>query len=188
MPRNLSLLTAAVGVLLAVVVTVGGIRTSSARFTASTGNRGNLWEAAEIALAVDEEGTGTADLFLSGADVHTGTALQNCVLIDLQASTDMPRLRVHGEILADNGLAPYFDILIERGSVEGGCDRFTTTDEVYRGTLLLLATNHGSFDQGVSIVDPAQQPTPLRFSGSIQDTNEAQGRTLDYTVHVEAKP
>ena len=181
------MIVATIGVLLAVVVAVSGVRTSSARFAASTENRTNLWEAATIELDVDGEGE-RKDLMLNGAALHTESELRNCVLVDLRSSTEAPRLRLHGTIGSDDGLAPYFDVTIERGTVDGGCERFITEQTVYSGTLQSLTSNHGSFSSGVQIDEMDRGLVPLRFTGSVQNTNEAQGRSLRYVVHIEAKP
>lgn len=188
MPKHLSALAAAVGVGLAVIVTVSGFRTSGARFAASTDNRSNLWEAAEIAMDVDDEQRGQAELFLNASGLHTRSEVQNCVLVHIDASTGMARLRLHGEILSDDGLAALFDVVVEQGTTEGGCDRFTVASEIYRGTLRTLATVNGSFDRGVPVPNLPSEPTPLRFTGSIQDSNDAQGKALEYLVRLEAKP
>ena len=188
MPKHLSGLAAVVGVGLAVVVTVSGFKTSSAEFSASTDNRSNLWEAAEIAMDVDVDRVGQAELFLDASGLHTGSEVQNCIMVHINASTTVPRVRVHGEILADDGLAGLFDVLIEQGSAGGNCERFTPEAEVYRGTLLRLATTNGSFDRGVPILDLPTEPTPFRFTGRIKDDNDAQGKALEYIVHLEARP
>ena len=188
MPKHLSGLAAVVGVGLAVIVTVSGFKTSSAEFSASTDNRSNLWEAAEIAMDIGVERAGRADLFLDASGLHTGSEIQNCIMVHIDASTSLPRVRIHGEILADEGLAELFDVLIEQGPVGGDCERFTPEFEVYRGTLFRLATTNGSFDRGVPVLDLPTEPTPFRFTGWVKDNNDAQGKALEYIVHLEAKP
>ncbi len=188
MPKHLSVLVAAVGVGLAVIVTVSGFRTSSAQFSASTSNRANLWEAAEVSMDVGVERTGRADLFLDASGLHTGSEVQNCVMVNIDASTSEFRVRIHGAMVADEGLAEFFDVVIEQGAAGGSCERFVAETEVYRGTLNRLATTNGSFERGAPVLDLSSVPTPFRFTGWIQDNNSAQGKALEYMVYLEAKP
>lgn len=141
-----------------------------------------------MTMAIGEDRSGTADLFLDSSGMHPASRIQNCVLIDVDTTTSDLRVRFHGEILGDGGLARFFEVEIEQGTVDGGCERFVTEAELYDGTLLGLATTHGSFDRGVPLKELPAKPTPFRFTGSVMDTNDAQGLATEYVVHLEAKP
>lgn len=187
MSRIVSSVAATVGVGLATFVVAGGFATSSARFSASTDNTQNLWQAAELTLSVGGDGL-NAGLFLNGTGIYPGLEQSNCVLVSAETSLDNGEVRLHARSINDDGLGSLYDVQIERGEISGGCERFVPAELLYAGTLGLLAEQHGSHASGLVAGQTGAESFPLRFIGQVQDTNLAQGLAIDYVVHLELKP
>lgn len=187
MPEVRSMVIALVFAALAATVFVGAVTTSEARFVASTENTSNLWEAAELSLKLDGKSSDTEVLFLDEQDLYPGREISNCIVVSTESSLDVIDVRLHATAESNSPLAQYFDVLIERSDT-GGCTGFGASDVIYRGTLAELLTRHGKFDDGLSISTEPGIAVDLRLTGSIQDTNDAQGLSLDYVVFAEARP
>lgn len=171
----------------AVVVILATASTSSARFAAQTSNANNLWEAAHLDLDVES----TGQLFLDGEGLYPELVLENCIIITYKGTVDGVDIRLHTPE-ATGSLAPLFNLGIEIGSgTATDCSDFQSSGQAaFTGTVRSLAAEHGSFGTGLllaSDVDDGQRLT-LRASGSVADTNRAQGLGSRFVVFVEARP
>ena len=63
-------------------------------------------------------------------------------------------------------------------------------ERLFAGTLDELRSEHATFETGLRVEEITQSGgvAHLRFVATLLDTNEAQGRTTDFDVVVEARP
>ncbi|MEM7338190.1 MAG: hypothetical protein AAF467_06060 [Actinomycetota bacterium] len=179
---------------LATVVLVEGVRTSSASFSATTSNGNNLWATVAIGIDLDPDSAHpdghSQKLFLSGENLVPGQPIQNCVslTINTTASPDLITVRLHGQSEAAGDLDALFDVMVEHVEADGPCAARTARSVLYRGSLRELTARHGSYEAGLSVPLDEGSMAYLRFTGEVEPTDAAQGRGAAYTITIEARP
>lgn len=134
-----------------------------------------------IELTDDDNGSSLFDL----TDMVPGRASEQCITISYGGTIVPVDLTMKAEITGD--LAPYLDVLIERGASGGfgHCDDFVTSGRVFDGTLAELARRdrlglERFLNQGDS--------STYRVRFALQDRQEALGRASSVGFVWEVKP
>ncbi len=168
------------------------VRSSGADFAATTRNEGNLFAVPAIELDLDvRDGAGrTARLFLDGDDLYPGLTLDNCMTVRATAATGTPRLRLYARAGNDMALAGLFDLTVTEGVRDGdpsqGCLGFRPTASLFSGSLAELTADHPDFERGLALTG-RDRATVLRVTGSVRDTNAAQGLSARYDIVLEVQ-
>lgn len=184
-----SMLLAVAGAVLASVVFVGvSTTTTSARFSASTENTGNVWETAKLSLDVADRSGDAVELFLDAANLYPGLIVRNCVEVTINTSLPTVAARLHGQVVQSSPLAELFDVVVEVLDSSANCSDDEPGERLFLGTLAELIDRHGSFAEGLVVSSEPVEALTLRFTGSVRDTNAAQGLELAYLVVMEARP
>lgn len=133
-----------------------------------------------IELADDDNGSSLFDL----TDMAPGRASEECINISYGGSIVPVDLTMKAEITGD--LAPFLDVLIERGPSGGfgDCDGFVASALVFDGTLDELARNRLKLARFLNQGD--SRTYRVRFA--LQDRREALGRAASVGFIWEVKP
>ena len=157
---------------------------SSSAFRDDTSNGTNSWAAGTVEISDDDAGTAMFDL----SGLSAGATGSMCIAVAYTGTLDA-EVRLHAA--GSGGLAPYLDLLVEKGAGggTGDCASFVPTGTVFTGTLDDLVAQHGDYASGV---DPWSVPTPpavrsFRFTYTIASTPAAQGEAADAVFTWEAQ-
>lgn len=166
-----------VGVLAIGLVSLLVLTGSRAAFTDTTENAGNTWEAGQVTLTDDDNGTA----MFTTADMVPGTTVQKCITVTYtgQTGSASPVAKLYGADGAQIGLNPDLDLTIEH--VTGdlalvGCDGMTLGTALYNSTVSGFTGTHTGFANGVDSWSPASGATRVyRFTVTLgSDTLDAQ--------------
>lgn len=187
----------ALGVLAAAGTLVwSSVATTSARFAATTEAR-SLFEAADIELRLGDAtsaepgAAASAAVQIEAAQLAPGVTVERCLPITYRGSLDDVRVRLHAERAGGSGLERYVQAVLIAGTGTGpDCGDFGAAREVYRGTLEALWASHGSFEEGIALLDGAADGTSLtvRVELAVVGGNEAQGLDSAFWLVLEARP
>lgn len=134
-----------------------------------------------ISLSDDDQGRSLFDL----GDMAPGRPVVHCIEVSYDGTIVPVDLAMRAEAAGD--LAPYLDVVVERGRGGGfgDCSAFTSGGRVFAGTLRELAAS-GWLDLGRVL--NAGQRTSFRIAFEVQDSEEALGRTASASFVWEVTP
>lgn len=134
-----------------------------------------------IELTDDDNGSSLFDL----ADMAPGRPSEQCISISYGGSIVPVDLTMKSDITGD--LAPYLDVVIERGSSGGfgDCDGFVPSGQVFEGTLAELA---GRDRLGLGRFVNQGDSRTYRVEFALQDRREALGRAASVGFVWEVTP
>lgn len=161
---------------------------TTAAFSDSTSEEGNLFEAGTVAISDND----ALALTFDGADLlKPGDTQTACVMLTYTGSLDAD-VRVFGASAGGTGLEAYLDFDIDRG--DGDCDVFGNATTVWDnagdgdlGAFLAAATDFASGADTWAPSGGANDAVPYRFTVTLQDDNGAQGLTADVDFTWEAR-
>ena len=151
-------------------------QSSRVAFLGATDNTGDNWTAGTVSLNAG----GTGGSRFTADRVKPGDTPTACVTVTYRGSLDAAvRLYVkQGEVGGD--LGRYLNLTIEQGGPAASCAAITSPTTLYRGTLAEFAAASTNFATGVGAWAPSgdsQAATEYRFTWTVSDDNDAQGRT-----------
>jgi hypothetical protein len=173
---------------IATIALIVSVALTFSAFTATATNQDNGFASGTVVLGDNAAG---AALYAAGG-VAPGFLDAKCVTVTYTGSLDA-LVRLYGTTTSAAGknLAPYLDLVVERGSfpgaapADGGCTGFTGT-VLYGGT---LAGYPGTYAAGVK--DPATfatgTSTVYRIGVALQDDDAAQDRDATTRFTFEAR-
>ena len=176
----------------AVVFVWSGLTTASARIAATTSNDSSLILAASVDLVVSNgDGASSAGLLIDADGLYPGLLIERCVEVTYWGDLPDVPVRMFGTPSGGTGLETYVLTTVERGSASSSeCADFVATDALFDGTLLELWGQHGSFEQGLRLIDRADNGTQtwVRIAVEVADDNRAQSLTTAFWLTLEARP
>ncbi len=161
---------------------------SNAAFTASTTNGANNWAAGTVQLSDDDSGS----VLVSMTGLQPGDTATKCLNVNYSGSL-AAAVKLYTTGYTDTGLGQYLTFSIDEGTgATGGatldCTGFTGGTSLHSGTLDGFATAASSYATGVSSWAPSASATKsYRFSWTLQDDNNAQGKDATATFTWEAR-
>ena len=169
------------------------LQSSSAAFTAQTGNAGNSWAAARVAIS--HAGSGSA--LFSATGLVPGSTDDKCVVVTYSGDTAAD-VRLFAAVTSTRpGLEDFLDVTVERGTGNAAdCNDFAASETPFAtGTLATLADTNSSFATGLGSWTPAAAPaapapaptSTYRISWTVQNDDDAQGKTAEATFTWEAQ-
>ena len=173
-----------------VFVTFMTVSTSRAAFSASTSNTTNNAVAGTVALSDDDTGTAMFNL----TDMTPGNTFTKCITVTYTGTIPTQPVKIYRSgTVTGTGLDEYLDLDIEigtGGTYANNCAGFTSSGNVYNGTLKAFATTHTAYSDGATTTwTPSANPQTrtFRFTLEVQDTNTAQGKTAGFGFTWEAQ-
>jgi hypothetical protein len=152
------------------------VRSTQAAFTATTASSGNSWSAGHVSLTNDASGSAvfTVTQIVPGS---TGTA---CVTVTYTGNVNAA-VKLYLPSLTGS-LGTYLDLVITEGTgaTDAACTNFSSTSQLYSGTLAGFTAAHSAWASGVSAWAPAASSNASRsyqFQWTLQDDNAAQSQT-----------
>jgi len=172
--------TSAIKILGAVVAVAGAsfvtVRATAAAFSDQTGNAANEFAAGTVQLSDNDAGSA---LFDGSSLLVPGDSQVGCIEVTSSGSVDA-EVRLFGATTGGDGLEPYLDLTVERGT--GDCTTFGTATEVWGPTdgdlaeFLAAASSYASgVDSWAPVGGGADDTIPYRITVTQQDDNAAQG-------------
>ena len=161
---------------------------SNAAFTASTSNGANNWASGTVQLSDDDSNSVLVNL----TNLKPGDTQTKCLNVNYTGSL-AAAVKLYTTAYTDNGLAQYLTFSIDEGTgATGGaaldCTGFTGGTSLHSGTLSGFATSRTSYATGVSSWAPSGSASrSYRFSWTLQDDNNAQGKDVTATFTWEAR-
>ncbi len=161
---------------------------SNAAFTASTSNGANNWAAGTVVLSDDDSNSVLVNL----SGLKPGDNGTKCLNVNYTGSL-ASAVKLYTTGYTDNGLAQYLTFSIDEGTGAAGgaaldCTGFTGGSSLYSGTLNGFATASTGYGTGVSSWAPSGAATKsYRFSWTLQDDNNAQGKNATTSFTWEAR-
>ncbi len=173
---------AAVVLLAAGALVVGGIRTSLAEVSASTSSTG-LFSAGSIEL----EQVGEAVELLFDEDLlYPGVSAEACVEIAYRGSVPA-EVRAFAQPLGGTGLDEFIEM--EIWTSRRPCPGNTSGEPLFAETLRTFWQRHGDYAAGIGLGNLEQDETVTMVARvELLDNNDAAGRYTDFAVVVEARP
>lgn len=164
------------------------VRTTTAAFTDTTDNTGNVWSAGTVVISDDD----SAATMFSVSNMKPTDSSTECITVTYAGSLDAA-VRVFGTITAGDGLDDYLNLTVRRGTggAFGNCTGFSSTEVVYTGTVDGFTTTHTDFGSGAGSWAPTggapSDNMTYEFTVSLQDDNAAQGLTSTVSLTWEAQ-
>ena len=175
------------------------VRTSGAQFTARTENSSNEFWAGQIDVTTNL----VQPVLLISDGIYPGVQITECMEVSYVGTVESVSTRMFASAL-EGGLGDYLDIRIDSGvmrSDSGGntntngtdsCESFEAAAQgssVFDGTLADFAQRHGTYENGfdLGLTDPGDT-IALRITAEVQDNNEAQGLSADFSFFLEGRP
>jgi hypothetical protein len=159
---------------------------SNAAFTATTANPSNSWASGTVALTDNDAG---AALF-TASGIKPGDGGTKCIVVTYTGSI-AASVKLYATGYTDNGLGQYLTFSVDEGTgTAADCSDFSSTTALYSGTLDGFATGSTAYASGLSGWAPAggsNATRTFRFSWTLQDTDNAQGKTSAATFTWEAR-
>ena len=180
----LSLVGALVVLGAAAVVVWSVATTSSARVSASTGGEG-FFSAGTVELTRHDS---SVSLRIDADGLFPGAVVPGCLAVDYTGSIPA-EIRLHGARTGGTGLARYVELRL-RLRRSGSCDEAGTgAATVFSGGLAELWTAHPTYADGLDLgsVVPGDRLV-LEADLWLVDDDDAQGRTTEFLITVEARP
>lgn len=171
-----------------VFVTFLTVTTSRAAFSAQTSNVGNSASTGSVSLTDDDAGTALFTL----TDMTPGTTYTNCVTVTYSGTTPTQPVKLYRDAaVGGTGLESYLDLTVEIGSGGsfGSCAGFSGST-LSTGTLASFMSTRLDYSSGLSSGwTPSGSPESrtFRFSLSVQNDNNAQGKTATFGFTWEAQ-
>lgn len=159
------------------------LRTSSAAFTAQTGNAANDWTAGEVILSDDDTGA----LFDALTGLVPGNTETDCIAVTYDGNV-ASTVRLYAAVTGT--LGAYLTLDVDRGTAAtfGDCGTFVKVTDVYDGKLSGFGTNWATGHAGATTWAPSSSETvAYRFTYTLDDDNLAQGLTAGATFTWEAQ-
>jgi hypothetical protein len=169
------------------LVLVSGVivQSSSAAFSGSTENAGNSWAAGTVTLTDNDAGVA----MFNESGLVPGNGGQRCIVVTY-GGTLAADVRHYASITGGTGLGTWLDMNVQAGTgAQADCSDFTSSQNVYSGTLAGLAGTHTNFASGAGTWAPTGpgQTRTYRFAWELQDTNSAQGLSVQAQFTWEAR-
>ncbi len=161
------------------------VETSSARVNATT-SANSVFSAGTVDLAQPNT---VVDLLLDANNLYPGTEVEGCVVVEYRGSIPAD-VRLHARMVGGTGLDEYVDIRVTLPPIDD-CDTPIPADSptIYEGTLDRFWRTHHSYGAGIGLAEMTTSDfAVLHVAARLQDDNNAQGRTTDFTLTVEARP
>lgn len=161
------------------------VETSSARVNATT-SANSLFSAGTVDLAQPNT---VVQLLFDASNLFPGVELDGCVEVEYRGSIPA-NVRLHAQTLGGTGLDQFIDIRATLQDADS-CEGVTTGDRpaVYEGTLGQFWRRHNTYGDGVDLGQMSTSDRAvLHVTASLQDNNDAQGLTTDFSLTVEARP
>lgn len=166
---------------------------SYSAFNATTDNPSSNWATGNVALSDDD--TNTA--LFSATNLKPGSTGTKCIVVTSSGSL-ASTVKLYGTgAAATKSLDSWIDLTVDEGAGGsfGSCAGFTSSGNVFSGTLNNFATNRTSFANGVGTWAPAGQTAPAtvsrtyRFSYTVNNSapNSTQGGTASIGFTWEAQ-
>lgn len=204
-PRRLVLaLTGSLLLLAAAAIVVwSSVATSTARLSATTDGSG-FFAAGTIDLTRSES---TVPLLFDADGLYPGNVVTSCVVVDYEGSIDAD-VRLHATRSGGTGLEDLVDLQL-RIRRSGSCPEDTdgppaegtaeppteppievAASTVFEGRLGDLWRAHPDYDRGLLLVPAATSGDRLvlEAEAEVVADDDAQGRTTEFTVTIEARP
>ena len=173
-----------------VFVTFVTVSASRAAFSATTTNTSNTATAAGLTLTDDD----SASALFTLTDMTPGNTFTRCIALTYTGATNLtqPVTLYRNAAPTGTGLEQYLDLTIDIGT--GGnntsCTGFTSTSQIYTGTLATFLTNRTSYANGLNTTwtpSATPQTRTYRFTLAVQDNNAAQALTTGFGFTWEAR-
>lgn len=162
---------------------------SNAAFTAQTSNGANSWSSGTVVLSDDDAG----NVMFNVTGLTPGDSGTKCVNVAYTGNL-AATVKLFASPYDDaGGLGQYLDFTVEEGAnATGGatmdCTGFTSGASLYTGTLTGFATAHTNYANGASTWAPTGADSKsYKFTYTMQDTNAAQGKSVNATFVWEAR-
>lgn len=195
-PTTVGLVALALGCLIvlgaAAVFVWSGVSTASARIAATTSNDSSLVLAASVDLVVSNgDEASSAGLLIDADGLYPGLLIERCIEVTYWGElTDVP-VHMFGTPSGGTGLEAYVLTTVETGKASSNeCADFSPGRSLFDGTLLELWNEHSSFENGIRIIDQADNgaQTWVRISVELADDNAAQDLSTAFWLTLEARP
>lgn len=181
------------------LIVVGGVRTATGRFAGSTANEGSLLTAAAVDLRLGADPTGPGDpggasvtrLAIDASNLLPGDEVRRCLVVGYTGDLDGVGVRLVGRLDGGTGLDRHLETTISLGAgSDPDCTDFGASSEVFRGTLRALADRHGGFEQGIVVLDAADDGDAVTVEVRVEllDDDAAQGLDTGFWLEIEARP
>ena len=164
------------------------IETSSARVNATT-EANSVFSAGTVDLAQPNT---LVELLFDATNLYPGAELAGCVVVEYRGSVPAD-VRLHAQMLGGSGLDEFIDMRATTPAVDT-CDDVTIESAallpaIYDGTLGTFWRTHNSYGSGIDLGEmSAGDLAVLHVTAGLIDDNDAQGRTTDFSLTVEARP
>ncbi|MEM9561339.1 MAG: hypothetical protein AAGA93_01895 [Actinomycetota bacterium] len=185
-----SVLGAAIVLGAAGLLTLRAVTTSSARLSASTSGSGTF-EAGTVDLAQPES---IVNLLFDADGLYPGVVIPSCLVIGYDGSLDAG-VRLHAANAGGDGLEDHVDLrLWLRRSGDCPDDAGQTAADrgppTFDGLLGDLWRTHPDYDRGLILIDQATAGDRLVLDAEVELRHDpdAQGRTTEFTITLEARP
>lgn len=161
---------------------------SNAAFSDTTDNGANSWASGDVVLNDDDSGA----VLFNASNLKPGDSVAKCITVTYSGSLNAS---VKLFASAPSGtLAPYLNLTVEQGSggLFGDCTSFSPdASPKYTGTLDAFAATHQNWGNGWGSFTPTggapDDPKTYRFTYTLQDDNNAQGKSTSTTFTWEAQ-
>jgi hypothetical protein len=184
--RSVAVIAGSVCVVGAVVVLVwSALTTSSARVSASTEAAG-FFSSGTIEL---DSPTSQRQFLFDVADLYPGRSVEGCVEFDYTGSIP-GTVRLFATPVDSTGLDRFIDLEVAVSTAPGGCDAFVEELVLFDDGLDTFWRTHDSYGSGLTIGEsiPSGSRLALWSRATLDDDNDAQGRTIDFSMLVEVRP
>jgi hypothetical protein len=158
---------------------------SYSAFSANTSNPTDNWAAGTVALSDDDSNTAMFNLTTDG-NLKPGSTGSHCIVVTSSGSLPSA-VKLYGSgYTTSNGLASNITLTVDEGSggtfSSGTCNAFTSSKQIYNGTLAAFGTADTSYATGVGSWTPtgtASETKVYKFTYTVSPStpNSAQGGT-----------
>jgi hypothetical protein len=154
---------------------------SYSAFSASTTNPTNNWSAGTVALSDDDSNTA----MFNASNLKPGSTGAKCIAVTSTGSLPSA-VKLYGTSYATtNALSTYLTVTVDEGtggSFAGGCTGFTSSSQIYNGTLAAFGTGKTNYATGVGTWTPTGSASETRvykitYTLSSSTPDSAQGGT-----------
>jgi hypothetical protein len=157
---------------------------SRAAFVDRTDNTSNQFSAGTVVLDDDDSGTVLFDV----DNLAPTESELNCIQVSYTGSL-AANVRMYGA--ASGALAQYLDVSVDigTGGTFGNCTGFSSSSNLFSGTLANFAATRTNFSNGLAGWNGATNPSnrTYRITVTLQDVNAAQGLSADADFTWEAQ-
>jgi hypothetical protein len=167
---------------------------SYSAFSATTSNPTSNWAAGSVALTDDDSNTAMFTLGTAG-NLKPGSTGSKCIVVTSNGTLPSA-VKLYGTSPATtNQLSTYLTITVDEGtggSFSGGCGAFTSTQQIYNGTLANFGATKTNYSSGVGSWQPtgtAGETKVYKFTYTLSSTtpDTSQGGTASIGFTWEAQ-